>query len=98
MNKNKVLEYCTKELQVSPEEAERLFKKVTKYEDIYSEFLSWIDNRKYTNEIIVGDYSSEQIYELAPGLSGIGVYNFMVTLRDNPELAREIIQSGFKTQ
>lgn len=98
MNKNKVLEYCTKELRVSPEEAERLFEKVSKYEDIYSEFLSWIDNRKYTNGIIVGDYSSEQIYELAPSLSGIGVYNFMVTLRDNPELAREIIQSGFKTQ
>ena len=98
MNKDKVLEYCTKELRVSPEEAERLFKKVSKYEDIYSEFLSWIDNRKYTNGIIVGDYSSEQIYELAPDLSGIGVYNFMVTLRDNPELAREIIQSGFKTQ
>ena len=88
MNKDKVLEYCTKELRVSPEEAERLFKK----------FLSWIDNRKYTNRIIVGDYSSEQIYKLAPSLSGIGIYNFMVTLRDNPELAREIIQSGFKTQ
>ena len=98
MNKDKVLDYCTKELRVSPEEAERLFKKVSKYEDIYSEFLSWIDNRKYTNRIIVGDYSSEQIYKLAPSLSGIGVYNFMVTLRDNPELAREIIQSGFKTQ
>lgn len=98
MNKDKVLEYCTKELRVSPEEAERLFKKVSKYEDIYSEFLSWIDNRKYTNGIIVEDYSSEQIHELAPSLSGIGVYNFMVTLRDNPELAREIIQSGFKTQ
>ena len=98
MNKDKVLEYCTKELRVSPEEAERLFKKVSKYEDIYSEFLSWIDNRKYTNRIIVGDYSSEQIYKLAPSLSGIGIYNFMVTLRDNPELAREIIQSGFKTQ
>ncbi len=98
MNKDKVLDYCTKELRVFPEEADRLFKKISKYEDIYSEFLNWLSNRNYIDGIRVESYSGKQIHELAPNLSGIGVYNFLVTLRDNPELAREIIQSGFKTQ
>ena len=98
MSKNTVLKYCVEELQVSPSEAERLFKKVSKYEDIYSEFLNWLSNRTYTDGIRIGGYSSERIHELAPNLSGIGVYNFMVFLRDNPELAGKIIQSGFKIQ
>lgn len=98
MNKEKVIEYCIEELKVTPSEAERLFEKVSKYEDIYSEFLNWLDTQNYTDRIKIADYSSKQIHELAPNISGIGVYNFMVTLRDNPELAGEIIQSGFKTQ
>ena len=53
---------------------------------------------KHIDGIKIGDYSSEQIHALAPDLSGIGVYNFMVTLRDEPKLAKEIIQSGFKVQ
>ncbi len=98
MNKDKVLEFCIEELLVSPGEAERLFRKVSKYADIYSEFLNWINSREYIDGVKVAGYSSEQIHELAPNLSGIGVYNFMVTLRDNQELAEEIIQSGFIVQ
>lgn len=98
MDKNKVLKYCAEELEVSPSEAERLFKKVSKYEDIYLEFMNWLDNREYVDGIRIENYSSEQIHTLAPHLSGIGVYNFMVTLRDNPELAKKIIESGFKVQ
>lgn len=98
MNKSKVLKYCADELKVDPNEAERLFEKVSKYEDIYLAFLSWLDTRNYTDEIKITDYSSKRIHELAPNLNGIGVHIFMVTLRDNPEFARKIIQSGFKTQ
>ena len=98
MDKNRVFKYCTEELKVSLSEAERLFKKVSKYEDIYSEFLNWLDTHNYASEVKIAGYSSRQIHELAPNLSGIGVYNFMVTLRDNPDLAQEIIQSRFRTQ
>ena len=93
-----MLRYCTEELDVSPSEAKRLFEKVSKYNDIYLEFLKWLDIRKFTNVLKIAGYSSEQIHELAPSLSGIGVYNFMVTLRDNPGLAQKIIQSEFKIQ
>ena len=99
MNKDRVLTYCVDELKVSPDEAKRLFEKVSKYEDIYLEFINWIDSREYLDDgIKIEDYSSKQIHALAPNLSGLGVYNFMVTLRDNPELAKEIIQSGFSVQ
>ena len=98
MNKEKVLEYCDKELGVSSSEAQRLFEKVSKYEDIYSEFVNWLNDREYIDGVKIEGYSSRQIHELASSLSGIGVYNFMVTLRDSPEFAKEIIRSGFKVQ
>ena len=98
MNRDKVLMYCAEELGVSPSEAERLFEKISKYEDIYLGFMNWLDSREFTDGIRIENYSSEQIHTLAPNLSGMGVYNFMVTLRDNPELAKKIIRSGFKVQ
>ncbi len=66
------------------------------YEDIYSEFESWLNNREYTDGVRIENYSSEQIHVLAPHLNGIGVYNFMVTLRDNSELAKKSSSLGLK--
>ena len=98
---NPTKEYCIKELQVSTEEAERLCKKVSKYTDIHNEFLNWLSKRNYDtidSPINIGGYSAKDIHEIAPNLTGIGVYNFLVTLRDNPSLAKEIIDFGFITQ
>lgn len=43
----------------------------------------------------IGGYTAKTIHEIAPQLVGIGVYNFLVTLRDDPEGAKEIIDEGF---
>lgn len=80
----------------SPVVREMLRNKVTKYDDIAGEFMKWLETQKYADDgLVVGDYTAKQIYEMAPELDGIGVFNFLVTLRERPEEARKIIESGF---
>ena len=43
----------------------------------------------------VNGYTAGDICGMAPLLDGIGVYNFLVDLRDNPEAAQKAIDSGF---
>ena len=73
-------------------------KKVSKYEDICKEFEYWINNKTYNADkpLVVGGYTAQDIYKLAPFMDGLGVFNFMVTLRENPAKAKEYIDGGFK--
>ena len=74
-----------------------LVEKISKYDDIKDEFLRWCKQQSYDFEqpIKSGDYTAKEIAELAPMFSGIGVYTFMVTLRDKPEQAKQYIEEGF---
>lgn len=75
---------------------QKLREKVMKYDDIVAEFDEWLDERRYRKEgIKVAGYGASDIYKMAPMLDGVGVFNFLVTLRDEPEEAERIIESGF---
>lgn len=76
----------------------RLWKKVSKYDDILREFGEWLETREYTSEVVVGGYDARKIYELVPMLNGIGVFNFLVDLRENPDQAKQTIADGFKVR
>ena len=73
----------------------RLREKVMKYDDIAEEFGRWLEKREYERGVEVEGYTAQGIYELAPQLDGIGVFNFLVTLRDDPEGAKEMVREGF---
>jgi uncharacterized membrane protein len=92
------MEYLLKEKQMTQAVAARTEKKVSKYEDIRKEFEFWIKNKAYNldNPLVVCGYTAQDIYNLAPFMDGLGVFNFMVTLRDNPAKAKEHIDGGFK--
>lgn len=92
-----IIDYLTKEKGKNPVVAEALCSKVSKYDDIEKEFLEWLDRRSFdsTNPIIIEGYSAADIHKLAPFLDAIGVYNFMVTLREKPDFAKKIIAQGF---
>ncbi len=94
---DKIIQYLMCEKGVTEVVAKVLFRTLTKYKDIESEFIYWIDNRSYNapNAIEIGGYSAKKISEIAPSLDAAGVYNFMVTLRDVPEKAQEYIKNGF---
>ncbi len=96
--KDEVLKYLCEEKKVELVEAERLFRKVSKYADIYNCFLHWLMVRDYHDEsnIEVRGYTAEDIYWKAKFLDGIGVYNILVDLRDNYDATESIIQSGFE--
>lgn len=68
--------------------------------DIAAEFVKWIESGAdgYIEGITVEGYSAKQIKELAPFMNGIGVYNFLITLRESPEIAKKYIVEGFPTR
>lgn len=84
---------CTSELVMN-----RLLDKIIKYEDILDDFCHWLQTRDYYNEdaVVVDGYSAQAIVDLAPMLDGIGAFNFLVDLRDQPEKAKKVIKEGFK--
>lgn len=92
----RVLNYLMNELHQSERIAKRNAAKICKYEDIKTEFLVWVNVKEFSGSgLIIEGYNAKKISELAPFMNGVGVYNFMVTLRDNPELAHEMITAGF---
>ena len=91
-----VIDYLMKTLHQSERAAKRNAIKLCKYEDIKTEFIQWTENGQYPdNGIVIEGYSAKKISEIADFMSGVGVYNFMVTLRDNPEFGLESIKNGF---
>jgi len=95
---NIIMDYLLKEKQMTETVAARTEKKVSKYEDIRKEFEYWIKNKAYNADspVVAGGYTAQDIYKLAPFMDGLGVFNFMVTLRDDPAKAKEYIDGGFK--
>ena len=92
-----IIRYFIEEKGVTEAVAKVLARPLTKYEDIREEFLYWLRHRTYDKEapLSVQGYTAEQIHEIAPFLDAAGVYNFMVTLREDPEKAQGYIQNGF---
>ncbi len=93
----KILNYFIQEKHLTKVVAKVLAKPLTKYEDIKEEFIYWIENRNYKVDVPleIEGYNALMIQELAPHLDAAGVYNFMVTLRDDPEKAKGYIKNGF---
>lgn len=92
---NEIIRYLTEEKQETPVVARILEKTLVKYDDIKEGFLKWLCTREYTDSPVVGGYSAINIHELQPEMDAAGVYQFLVTLRDNPEKAQEYLKSNF---
>ncbi len=94
---NAIIKYFIDEKGVTEVVAKVLSNPLLKYEDIKNEFLYWLENRNFDcpNPVTINQYTASAIAELAPHLDAAGVYNFMVTLRDNPTKAADYINNGF---
>ncbi|MBR3131092.1 hypothetical protein IKG31_00775 [Candidatus Saccharibacteria bacterium] len=89
MDEAKIEQHLLDEIHVKSTVFAKLFSKVVKYEDIKNEFCKWLDSRSYDydNQLAINGFSVKKIHEMAPFLEGIGVYDFLATLRDDPEEA-----------
>ena len=94
---DKIYNYLVNIRKVKTEAAKRICTPLDKHEDIRVELERWIDTQEFQNDnpIIINGYTAEKISALAPFMDGVGVYNFMVTLRERPENAEKIIADGF---
>jgi len=95
---NKIMEYLLNEKQMTEVVATRTEVKLTKHDDIRQEFEIWLKSRSYKkdNPLTIDGYTAKDIADIAPFMDGLGVFTFMVTLRDEPEKAKEYIDEGFK--
>ena len=93
-----IMDYLLNEKQMTEAVAKRMEKKISKYDDICNEFMYWLEHRLFKTDqpLVVEGYNAQDIQKLAPFMDVLGIYNFMVTLRDDPEKAKEYIDSGFK--
>lgn len=92
----KIITYLVETLNQTERAVKRNFAKLSKYDDIKTEFENWIETQQFPEQgLEIEGYNALKISELAPFMNGVGVYNFLVTLRDDPNTAKQIIADGF---
>lgn len=94
----KIANYLVNDRHQKPEVAAKIASPFKRHDDIRAELEHWIDRQEYTRDhpLAIEGYTAEMISQLAPFMDGIGVYNFLITLRERPENGKRIIADGFK--
>ena len=93
----KIISYLVDTRNQKPEVAAKIASSFETHNDIRAELENWIERQVYQqdNPLTIEGYTAEAISKLAPFMDGVGVYNFMVTLRERPDNAKRIIAAGF---
>jgi hypothetical protein len=93
----KIINYLVNTRKQKPAVAVKISSPFEKHDDIRVELEQWIEQQEYTqdNPLTIEGYTAEMISKLAPFMDGVGVYNFMVTLRERPDNGKRIIAEGF---
>jgi len=92
-----IINYLVNECNQKPKVAAKIVAPFEKHDDIRAELEKWIKERVYTqnNPLTIEGYTAQAISKLASFMDGVGVYNFMVTLRERPDNGKRIIAEGF---
>ena len=93
----KIINYLINVHNQKPETAIKIAEPFEKHDDIRAELEKWIEQREFPHEnpLLIENYSAEAIFNLASFMDGVGVYSFLVTLRERPDNAKRIIVNGF---
>ena len=91
-----VKKYFTEELGEGDVVAEILYNKVSKYEDIYAEFLYWLKNRTFVKEnpVTIDGYTAQNVFEGFDDLLEIGAFGALVSLRTNHDEMLAYMKAG----
>lgn len=86
---------CFMNVDMSEKRMEETAENLLKYEDIALAVQHHIEYDQYDNSIIVAGYTAKQIHEeVKDKLEVIGVYNYLVTLKEKPEQGKEWLKQG----
>ena len=94
---NTIIDYLVNERNQKPDVAAKIALPLERHSDIRAELEDWIEKREYPKDspLTVEGYTAEMISKLAAFMDGVGVYNFLVTLRERPDNAKKMIAEGF---
>ncbi|WP_368213049.1 hypothetical protein [Blautia sp. RTP21359st1_E11_RTP21359_211015] len=92
---DEIISYLVEEKGETIVVAKILAQNLCKYEDIKEAFLIWLENRTLQTEPEIRGYNPVKIHEVRPELEPVGIYQFLVTLRESPDRAEQIINSNF---
>jgi len=93
----KIIDYLVNVRSQKPAAAEKIAAPFGKHDDIRIELEEWIEKQSYpsASPLVVEGYTAEAISKLAVFMDGVGVYNFLISLRERPDNAKRIIAEGF---
>ena len=97
--KDTAIKYFTEELGEKNSRAEEMYLKLEKHPDILNEFGYYLTKREFPVEnngaVIIGGYSAKKLSEtVGSKLTPIGIYNYLIYLREEPEEALSNLQKG----
>lgn len=92
-----IRKYLIEEKKMPAVVADRTAEKLERHPDISAELVHWILSKEYKSNapLIVEGYTAADIVKLAPFMDGVGVFTFLVSLREQPERAKAQIAAGF---
>jgi len=97
-NKDKIIAYLINVLKLTEKRALSSFEYLNQHEDILNEFANCINGEQFNycdNGIIVEGYSAKSLKEeVGNKLSDLGVYNYLIYLRNNPNEAKQNLEAG----
>jgi len=93
-----IINYLINTCNQKPETAAKITAPLEKHSDICAELDNWIKTKEFTqdNPLTIEGYTAQAVSKLAPFMDDIGIYNFLITLRERPDNAKRIIAEGFK--
>lgn len=96
MDESLIIQYLRKKGVQNPVVAGNLTEKATRYDDIKQELMGWLRTGEFRDDgVEIEGYRAKDIAKLAHFMDGVGVCNFMVDLREKPEVAKKHIADGF---
>ena len=79
----------------SEDKLERQAEKFLKHEDIAAAVQHHIENDTYDESVCICGYTAKKLHdEVGDKLSVVGVYNYMITLKENPENGIKWLKQG----
>ena len=94
---DEIRNYLENELKLAPQIVNESLEKLKRHPDIRMALIQWLESRVFLDKegIVVEEYSAQDIHRLAPFMEGLGVFNFLITLREKPQQAHQYISEGF---